>query len=196
MFQIVNLEFNIFDKTGTSLTGGPVANNALWDGFGGRVRTRTTATRSSSTTSSRSAGWSPSSPSEQISLDLECFAVSVTSDPTRCLLPVFVRSSAPSSTTIRSFRSAGCLLPDGPAFEAASGFQGGGVAFDRTAMLAGDPATAIYFDINDIYGSDSFLAADLRRHESSREGDAGIDSSASAVPTTTAPRTACCTSSR
>ena len=45
-------------------------------------------------------------------------------------------------------------------FNAASGSAI--VAFDRAAMNAGDPATAIFFDINPVFTSDVFLAADLQ----------------------------------
>ncbi len=61
--QIVNEGIQVWDKaTGNSIFG-PVGITTLWNGFGGRLRERlAAATRSSSTTSSPTAGSSASSP--------------------------------------------------------------------------------------------------------------------------------------
>ena len=53
--QIVNLSFEVYDKTGSSSTGRPTSTRSS-RASAGRARPRTTATRSSSTTSSRTVG--------------------------------------------------------------------------------------------------------------------------------------------
>ena len=54
--QWVNESFAVFNKTTGALVHGPVAGNTLWSGFGGGCETTTTATRSSYTTRSPTAG--------------------------------------------------------------------------------------------------------------------------------------------
>jgi hypothetical protein len=149
--QWVNLHFEIFDRTGTSLLG-PSLGNSLWSGFGGvceftnqgdpvvrydRMANRWVFTQFAFTVSKQGNLKPPF---------IQCFAVSTTGDPT--------------GTYFRyAFQVSNTLFPDYPKlaiwpdayymsvnFFSPTSFVGGGaLAFDRSKMLSGQPAGGILF---------------------------------------------------
>ena len=149
--QWVNLQFEIFDRTGASLLG-PTQGNTLWSGFGGvcdttnqgdpvvkydRVANRWVFTQFAFSVSRQGIPIAPF---------VQCFAVSTTGDPTG----TYYRYAWTISST---------YFPDYPKlavwtdayymtvnYFSGNTFVGGGaLAFDRTKMLAGQPATGIGF---------------------------------------------------
>jgi hypothetical protein len=163
VIQIVNTAFEIYDKTGASQTGGPVVNNALWTDFGGPCEDTNDGDPIVKYDQLSQRWVFTQFAVEQIPF-LECFAVSVTNDP----LGSYYQSSYDFGTNGNDYPKLS-IMPDAyyltiRQFENFSTFNGAGVvAFDRAAMVAGDPATAIYFDIGSVYpDTDTFLAADLQ----------------------------------
>ena len=159
VYEIVNSSFEIYDKTGVSQTGGPVAIDALWAGFGGPCETESDGDPivkydqlSQRWLVSEFTAFSPQS--------LQCFAVSTTSDP----LGSYFLSSYDFGAVLNDYPKIS-IMPDAYYLTVRQFNAGTGsavVAFDRAAMVAGDPATAIYFNINDVFTSDTFLAADMQ----------------------------------
>lgn len=149
-FQMINLSFTIYDKEGNTIYG-PADNSTLWDGFIGpwtgtndgdpiitydELADRWVATQFAVNTSN--------------GIDYELIAVSVTSDPTgeyyRYAFPYDDFNDYPKVS----------VWPD--AYVAtynmfAGNFAGAGVAaFDRDAMLEGDPdAEQQFFQLSDNY---------------------------------------------
>jgi len=148
--QIVNTDYAVFDKTGTA-TFGPVAVNTLWSGFGGLcqqdndgdvvVRNDRAADRWIISQLAVTGANGSSVPFEI------CVAVSTSGDPTGSFnryafayadFPDFPKTAVwPDAyyLTVNQFNAAGTT------------FLGANVAaLDRTAMLAGQPATSISFN--------------------------------------------------
>ena len=148
--QWVNLSFQIWDKEGNSLLG-PLPGNALWDGFGGACENQNNGDPivlydhlSDRWMASQFALFSADG-------NHQCIAISQTGDPTG---EWHRYDFVIHDTKINDYPHFG-LWPDGwyLAFnqfdENTFAWQGQGVAaFDRAAMIAGDPdATMIYFDL-------------------------------------------------
>ena len=158
VWQIVNLESTIYDKDGNSISGS-FENNSMWAGFGGPCET-TNDGDPIVKYDQLAQRWIVSQFAIEQTPSFQCFAVSVTSDP----LGAYYQSAYNFGAIFNDYPKIS-IMPDAyyltvRQFNAASGSAI--VAFDRAAMLAGDPATAIFFDINPVYTSDVFLAADMQ----------------------------------
>ncbi len=155
--QMVNLHFQIWDKSGNSLYG-PAASNTLWSGFGGPCETRNDgdpivlydplADRwvMSQFTAANPYG--------------ECVAVSTTGDPTGTWYRYFFQFS---TTVFYDYPKLG-VWPDGYYLSAnrfgTISFQGASaIVLDRAKMLNGQPATFQQFNTSTSYGT--LLPADL-----------------------------------
>jgi hypothetical protein len=141
--QWVNTSFAVFNKSTGALIAGPTAGNALWSGFGGGCETNNDgdpivlydklANR-----------WVLSQLSVTTTPFLECIAVSTTSDATG----TYNRYSFQYSN-FDDYPKMG-VWPDAY-YETFNMFSGNrfvgadACAYDRTAMLAGQPATQICF---------------------------------------------------
>lgn len=145
-FQVVNLGFRIWDKSGNPLVA--VRNtNTVWAGFGGPCQTRNDG--------DPYVLYDPIADRWLISQFTssspyyECVAISATSDPT-------------GSYHRYAFATPNNRFPDYPklavwpdayymgANEYTGSYEGtGSFAFDRTRMLAGQPSTYIYFHLPD-----------------------------------------------
>lgn len=167
--QWINSTLEIFDKTGNSRTGGPVAGYALWTGFGGDceadygqfdpiVLYDQLADRWvwSKIGHPGSAGPPTGPPTES-----QCFAVSATGDPLGAYyLYQFVYAGI-DNTGLNDFPKIG-VWPD--AYYLTT--RGAGLApvgmtitaYDRNAMLAGLPASGTFVILD---GLDGLLPADL-----------------------------------
>ena len=159
VWQVVNLTSEIYDKTGTSITG-MFDSNSVFAGFGGPCESTNDGDPIVKYDQLSQRWVFTQFAVEQVPY-LECFAVSVTSDP----LGAYYQSSYDFGPIFNDYPKLS-IMPDAyyltvRQFDAGSGSAV--VAFDRAAMVAGDPATAIYFDIASIYpNTDTFLAADLQ----------------------------------
>ncbi len=142
--QMVNLSFQIFNKSGTSLLG-PLNNNALWTGFGGDCETQNDGDPIVQY-DQYSDRWLMTQFAVGGATYLECLAVSTTPDPTGSWYRY-----AFSYTDFPDYPKFG-VWPDGyyvsyNMFDNL-GFAGTKVcAMDRAAMLAGNPATQQCFDL-------------------------------------------------
>ena len=158
VWQIVNLQSEIYDKLGASVSG-PFNSNSMWAGFGGPCET-TNDGDPIVKYDQLSQRWLVSQFALEQTPSLQCFAVSVTSDP----LGAYYQSSYDFGSIVNDYPKIS-IMPDAyyltvRQFGSATGSAV--VAFDRAAMVAGDPATAIFFNINSVFTSDTFLAADLQ----------------------------------
>jgi len=167
--QWVNLHYQIFDRTGTSLLG-PSPGNTLWSGFGGlcdttnqgdpvvrydRMADRWVFTQFAFTTDKSG---NPVAPFDQ------CLAISTTGDPTG----TYYRYAFQISNVNLNDYPKLAVWPDAYymtfnyfnlALAPANQFVGAGAwAFNRSQMLNGQAATAINFQTTE--GS-SLLASDL-----------------------------------
>jgi hypothetical protein len=155
--QWVNESFAVFSKSSGALLHGPVTGNTLWSGFGGGcennndgdpvVQYDKVANR-----------WIFTQFSVSTTPYLQCVAVSTTSDATG----PYNRYAFPQPN-FNDYPKLG-VWPDGyyVSFNMFSGnsFVGGrACAFNRTAMLAGGPATQICFQLTSTYGG--LLPSDL-----------------------------------
>jgi hypothetical protein len=148
--EFVNLAFAIYSKSGTRLYG-PADGSTLWAGFGGPceadndgdpiVQYDPIADR-----------WLFSQfalPNYPDGPFYQCIAVSTTSDPTGSY---YRYAFTFSDTTMNDYPKFG-VWPDGyymsvVEFDAAGNYAGPGAeVFDRAKMLAGQPATAVEFDL-------------------------------------------------
>ena len=142
--QMVNLSFQIFNKSGTSLVG-PLNNNALWTGFGGGCETQNDGDPIVQY-DQYSDRWLMTQFAARWSQYFECLAVSTTPDPTGSWYRY-----AFQYTDFPDYPKFG-VWPDGyyvsyNMFDNL-GFAGTKVcAMDRAAMLAGSPATQQCFDL-------------------------------------------------
>ncbi len=147
--QYINIIVNMYDKEGTLLLG-PLPGNVFWEGLGTECETE---------------NWGdpivlydqladrwfvsqfafPNIPGPPY---IQCVAVSVTGDPTGAYHQY--QFNLPD-TYLNDYPKFG-VWPDGyymtfNGFDVfGGGFQGGAIAFDRDAMLNGDPATMIEFN--------------------------------------------------
>ena len=165
--QWVNLSFQIWDKSGNSLYG-PASGNTLWSGFGGPCQT-TNDGDPIVLYDPLADRWLMSQfalPNYPNGPFYQCIAISQTPDPTGAWYRYAFQVSA---TKMNDYPKFG-VWPDGyymsvNQFGAGSGqpWAGAGVfAFDRAKMLAGQPASFVYFDlygVNPSYGG--LLPADL-----------------------------------
>jgi uncharacterized repeat protein (TIGR01451 family) len=156
--QTVNTDFAIFNKSGTAIYG-PAPVNTLWSGFGGGCETNNDgdpvvlydpiADR-----------WLISQFSVSTTPYLECVAVSTSPDPTGTWNRYsFSNPSFPDYPKIGVWPDA--YYATFNYFNGSGGaFLGGEVcAYDRTKMLAGQPATQQCFSAGSTYGG--LLPADL-----------------------------------
>jgi len=149
--QMNNLSFAIWNKSGTLLFG-PAANNTLWAGFGGLCQSNNNgdpivlyddvADR-----------WIMSQFALKFTAPMgfhQCIAVSQTPDPTGAWYRYDFLISA---TKMNDYPKFG-VWPDGY-YMSVNQFDGvtsnwagaGAVAFERSKMLAGQPAQQVYFDL-------------------------------------------------
>jgi hypothetical protein len=141
--QWVNASFAVFNKSTGNLIKGPVAGSSLWQGFGGSCETSNLGAPivlydklANRWIFTQTAGASPSF--------LVCFAVSTTSDATGA----YNRYAFPYSNSGTSFRLG--VWPDAY-YETSNMFSGStfvgaqACAYNRNAMLNGQPATQICF---------------------------------------------------
>jgi len=159
---VTNLSFAIYDKAGTTLLG-PLPNNTIWAGFGAPCETVNDGFPSV-IYDQLADRWLMAQPRYGGQPYGLCIAVSVTGDPT--------------GSWYRWFYSTGTQLPDAPAwgmwsnayymgaplFANGATYAGAGVyAFNRAAMLAGNPTPAtLSFVIPAGYDAGSgLLPADL-----------------------------------
>src|SRR5512146_3108591 len=147
--QWVNLSFAIYSKSGTLLYG-PAAGNTLWSGFGGPCATTNNGDpivqydhlADRWMVSQFALPNYPSGPFYQ------CIAVSQSPDPTGAWYRYAFQISAPK---LHDYPKLG-VWPDGY-YMSVNQFVGntlggaGVVAFERSKMLLGQPAQAIYFDL-------------------------------------------------
>jgi Big-like domain-containing protein len=147
--QWVNLSFAIYDRSGTKLYG-PAAGNTLWTGFGGPCETSNDGDPIAQY-DHLADRWVmtqfalPNYPSGPF---YQCFAVSKTGDP----LGAYWRYEFEiSATKLNDYPHLG-VWPDAY-YLSINQFSGnswggqGAVAFDRSAMLAGQTASMVYFDL-------------------------------------------------
>ncbi|HEU5437798.1 MAG TPA: carboxypeptidase regulatory-like domain-containing protein [Ktedonobacterales bacterium] len=156
--QMVNLSFAIWDKQGNLLYG-PVPNTTLWQGFGGPCETFNGGDPVTMYDEAADR-WFMSQLAYPGGADgyHECIAISQTGDPTGAW---YRYDFLYSLDTLNDYPKFG-IWPDAYYMSAneflnAATFTGAGVmAFDRTAMLAGQPANSIYFHVGDssgVYGN-------------------------------------------
>ena len=155
--QWVNESFAIFNKTTGALVYGPVAGNTLWSGFGGGCQTNNDGDPVVAYDKAANR-WVMTQFSVTTTPYLQCVAVSTTSDATG----TWNRYSF-SQPSFNDYPKIG-VWSDGYyiSFNMFSGntFAGGrACAFERTKMLAGNPASQICFQLSTLYGG--LLPADL-----------------------------------
>ncbi len=157
--QIVNSDFAIFNKTGTTLYG-PVPINTLWTGFGGGCQTNNDG--DPIVVYDRIADrWVISQFSVSTTPYLQCVAVSQTADPTGA----YNRYAFSYGTSFNDYPKMG-VWPDAY-YVTYNMFNGSGTAylgakicaFDRTRMLAAQAATQQCFDTSTAFGG--LLPSDL-----------------------------------
>lgn len=144
--QWVNLRFQIWNKTGTSLYG-PAAGNTLWSGFGGQCQT-TNDGDPVVLYDQLADRWVMMQFAVTSTPNLICIAVSQTADP---LGSWYRYSYAWKNSYMPDYPKIG-LWPDGyylsvNQFTQAGAWRGAGVAaFERAKMLTGAAAQTIYFN--------------------------------------------------
>ncbi|HEX9546297.1 MAG TPA: hypothetical protein VF942_03120, partial [Acidimicrobiales bacterium] len=149
--QWVNLQFEVFDRTGAGLLG-PSQGNTLWAGFGGvcdttnqgdpvvrydRMANRWVFTQFAFNLDRRGNPIAPF---------VQCFAVSTSGDPTG----TYFRYAFQISTTFFADYPKLAVWPDAyymtvNFFKGLTFVGGGALAFDRSKMLTGQAATGIGF---------------------------------------------------
>ncbi|HSB02372.1 MAG TPA: hypothetical protein VLE49_17100 [Anaerolineales bacterium] len=147
--QWVNLSFAIYSKSGALLYG-PAAGNTLWSGFGGPCQTSNDGDPIVQY-DHLADRWMMSQfalPNYPSGPFYQCIAVSQTGDPTGAWYRYAFQISA---TKLNDYPKFG-VWPDGY-YMSVNQFVGntwggaGVVAFERSKMLLGQPAQAIYFDL-------------------------------------------------
>ncbi len=145
---MVNLSFAIWDKSGNLLYG-PANNNTLWFGFGGPCET-TNDGDPIVLYDHLADRWLMSQFANAFSGPpyYQCIAISQTGDPTGAW---YRYGFLISNTKFNDYPKLG-VWPDGYYMSVNQfdffGFAGvGAVAFERNKMLAGLPATMVYFDL-------------------------------------------------
>ena len=155
--QWVNESFAVFNKSSGALVHGPVSGNTLWSGFGGGCETNNDGDPVVQYDKAANR-WIFTQFSVSTTPYLQCVAVSTTSDATGS----YNRYAFPQPN-FNDYPKLG-VWPDGyyVSFNMFNGnsFVGGrACAFNRTAMLAGGPATQICFQLTSTYGG--LLPSDL-----------------------------------
>lgn len=159
--EMVNLGFQIFDKSGTSLYG-PADTNTIWAGFGGVCETRNDGDPSV-LYDSLADRWLLSQFAVPFDAgpSYECIAISTTGDPTGTY---YRYQFTVSDTLFEDYPHFG-VWPDAyymttNEFTATSFAGAGNFAFDRAKMLVGDPTASYqYFQLNT--SRDGLLPSDL-----------------------------------
>ena len=156
-FQSVNIALSIFDKSGNLLLG-PVPNNTIWDGFGGSCESQNAgdpivvydplADRWLMSQFTSPGGGSAT----------QCIGISTGPDPTgsyhRYQFPT-PGNDYPKLSVWHDAYYAGIRNFSG-------GFNFDAYAFERPAMLNGDPAEAVVFNMSALLGGiTNFLPADV-----------------------------------
>ena len=147
--QYINLIVNIYDRDGNTVLG-PLPGNVFWDGLGDTCETSNDGDPIVMY-DQLAQRWFVSQfafPNFPGPPYIQCVAVSTTSDPTGAYNQY--QFNLPD-TYLNDYPKFG-IWPDGyymtfNGFDVfGGGFQGGAFAFDRAAMLNGDPATMIEFN--------------------------------------------------
>src|SRR5215469_7618814 len=155
--QWVNLSFAVFDKSTGALIAGPTAGNALWSGFGGGCQNNNDGDIVVEYDSMANR-WVFSQFSVSTTPFLQCVAVSTTPDATGTY-----NRYAFQYSNFDDYPKMG-VWPDGY-YETFNMFNGNTFAgsdlcaYDRNAMLNGQPATQVCFQQNSSVGG--VLPADL-----------------------------------
>jgi len=155
--QWVNESFAVFSKSSGALLHGPVAGNTLWSGFGGGCETNNDGDPVVQYDKAANR-WIFTQFSVSTTPYLQCVAVSTTSDATG----TYYRYAF-TQPNFNDYPKLG-VWPDGyyMSFNMFNGnsFVGGrACVLNRTAMLAGGPATQICFQLTSTYGG--LLPSDL-----------------------------------
>lgn len=149
--QWINLSYQIFNKSGTSVYG-PANGNTLWTGFGGACETQNAGDPivlyDSIANRWLMSQFTAASPYG------ECIAISTTGDPTGSYYRYFFQHS---TTVFYDYPHLG-VWPDGyyAAFNRFSGNTYSGpaaIVYDRAKMLNGQPATFQAFNVSSSYGT-------------------------------------------
>ena len=150
--QWVNVRFQIWNKTGTSLYG-PALGNTIWSGFGGQCQTANDG--DPITLYDHLANrWVMMQFAVTSTPNLICIAVSQTADPTGSW---YRYSYSWPSSYMPDYPKLG-LWPDGYYLtvnqftQAGSWVSGGVAAFERAKMLTGAAAQTIYYSLSSTYG--------------------------------------------
>jgi hypothetical protein len=149
--QWVNTSFAVFDKTTGSLIAGPTAGNSLWTGFGGGCETNNNGDPIA-LYDKLANRWVLSQFSVSSTPFLQCIAVSTTSDATG----TYNRYSF-QYPNFDDYPKMG-VWPDAyyqtfNMFDSSNNFVGSDAcAYDRNAMLNGQPATQVCFQQNSSVG--------------------------------------------
>jgi len=158
--QWVNDNFAVFNKSTGALVMGPKPGNSLWVGFGGGCETNNDG--DPIVQYDKLAGrWVMTQFSVSTTPYLQCVAVSQTSDATGAYNRY---AFSYGNTAFNDYPKLG-VWPDGyyityNIFNNAQTFAGSKVcALDRNAMLAGQPATQVCFQLSTSYGG--LLPSDL-----------------------------------
>src|SRR5690348_6891230 len=155
--QWVNESFAVFDKGTGALVHGPAAGNSLWSGFGGGCETNNDGDPIVQYDKAANR-WVLTQFSVSTTPFLQCVAVSTTSDATGTYARyAFSQPNFPDYPKLGVWPDAYYI-----SFNMFSGnrFVGGrACAFDRSAMLAGSPATQVCFQLSSSFGG--LLPSDL-----------------------------------
>ena len=159
--ETTNGQYAVYDKSAGTLLLGPAALTSLWTGFGGLFETGGTPFDPIVLYDKAAGRWFISQFVEDSTLTsfIECIAVSTTSDATGS----FARYGFSSGTTLNDYPKFG-VWPD--AYYSSVNTYANGVtfsgaqvcAYDRTAMLHGQAATAVCFQKS---GTSFLLPSDL-----------------------------------
>jgi Bacterial Ig-like domain (group 2) len=155
--QWVNESFAVFDKLTGALQHGPVSGNTLWSGFGGGCQNNNDGDPVVQYDKAANR-WILTQFSVSTTPFLQCVAVSTTSDATG----TYYRYAF-AQPNFNDYPKLG-VWPDAYYISlnmfSGNTFVGGrACAFDRTAMLAGAPATQICFQLSSTFGG--LLPSDL-----------------------------------
>ncbi len=157
--QVVNVGFAVFDKATKAVVYGPVATNTLWTGLGGGCENNNDG--DAVVVYDKAANrWVVSQFSVSTTPYLECVAVSKTSDATGGW---YQYAFSYGNTNFPDYPKMG-VWPDGY-YTSFNVFQGNSFAgsnlcaYDRSAMMAGNPATQQCFQLSTSYGG--VLPSDL-----------------------------------
>jgi hypothetical protein len=159
--QIVNVGFQIWNKSGGSLYG-PADNNTLWSGLGGPCQTSNDGDPIVlyDQLADRWLLTQFALPNFPAGPSYQCIAVSQTGDPTGAYYRYVYTTS---QTLVEDYPHLG-VWPDGYYMTTnqflGNTFTGGGAfAFDRAKMIAGQPAAMLTFQTGPMYGGQ--LPSDL-----------------------------------